>query len=273
MNDNIDDNNIISSPNNKLLKLVKGLINSKKDRDDEDLFVIEGIKTINEISNDFCIKYLIIDEAFQEKVDVITCVKNKNALKSILRVIPSKAFTSLTSMASSEGIMAVVSKKHYQLDDILTKKSLRLILLDQINDPGNLGTIIRTADAFGIDAICISKNSVDMYNPKVTRSTMGSMFHLPIIDNIDSEKLLESLKKANIKTFATNLQSKNYMDDIKNKFNKDESICIIIGNESHGVDKKLIELSDDDFKIYMNGNAESLNVSIAASIVMYEMTK
>lgn len=269
--------NYITSPNNKLLKLVKSLMNSKKDRDQEDKFIIEGIKTINEINDDFVIENLIISEDFLEKIDIITCIKNKNALKSILRVIPRKAFTSLTSMTSSEGILAIVHKKHYQLHELINKKPLNLILLDQINDPGNLGTIIRSADAFGIDLILITKNSVDMYNPKVTRSTMGSIFHLPIIDNVDSDEIIETLKNNDIKIYATNLESQNYMNKIQEQINNDrknnKGVCIVIGNEAHGVSKELIDRSDDDFKIYMKGNAESLNVSTASSIIMYELTK
>ena len=263
--------NLITSKDNKIIKLAYNLINNKKSRDENQMFVIEGIKTINEIPETWTIKNIIISNDFYKNIELISCIKNKNALESILCVCSESVFKSISTMINPEGVLAIVCKNKYELSEIINDNSIKkVVLLDDIQDPGNLGTIIRSADAMGINAIITSDKSVDLYNPKVTRSTMGSMFHLPIIDKVNIVDALKVLKIAGFKVYSTSLNTTKYMDEINLK---DDKICAVIGNEAHGVSEEVINNSDEVFKIEMKGNAESLNASIAASIIMYELAK
>lgn len=249
---------VITSKENKIVKLVSGLIANKKIRDDNDMFIVEGIKTVNEISDDFEIVNVIVSDKFESslRIDAPKVVVSDNIYKGI------------SDMKNPEGVMAIIKKKSYDLD--LLDNMNKVVLLDDIQDPGNLGTIIRTADAMGLDAVITSSDTCDMYNPKVTRSTMGSFFHLPILGKQDKFEIVEVLRKKGFKIYSAALTGETYLDDLDLSSDK---IAIIIGNEAHGIDNKLLEVSDKVFKIKMNGNAESLNASIAASIIMYELSR
>ena len=258
--------NKITSKDNKLIKLVQNLISSKKSRDLEGLFVVEGLKPVMELTKEYEIVSIIVSQDFA-KLNENSLL---NANDSITYEIPDNLYKGLSYMTSPEGIMAIVKKPTFDINMLLTNDILKLIYLDNIQDPGNLGTIIRTADAFNISGVILSKNSVDAFSPKVVRSTMGSMFHLPIITEVDNIETLNKLKENNIQVLATNIKSNNFISDININESK---ICVVIGNEAHGVQKEIIDISDDSFKIKMPGRAESLNAGIAASIIMYELTR
>lgn len=260
---------IITSKDNKLVKLVSMLSTSKKHRDEKDLFIIEGIKTINEISSDFNINNIIVSESFSTNVSLITCI-DQTMIDTLVTVVSDKLYGAMSTMTNPEGVMAIVSKRHYDLENLLNAGKIeKVVILDDIRDPGNLGTIIRSADAMGIDLVITSHESVDLWAPKVTRSTMGSLFHMPIIDKIDLDYALEILKNKGFKVLGTSLDTDKYMD----KCDLSGKVCVIIGNEAHGVNKNVLDKCDETFKIEMKGNAESLNASIAASIIMYEISK
>ncbi|MDR1663277.1 MAG: RNA methyltransferase [Endomicrobium sp.] len=143
------------------------------------------------------------------------------------------------------------------------------MVLENVQDPGNLGAIVRSADAFGAKAIFISKKSTDIYSDKTIRATMGSLFHLPVLNNVDIKELIILMKRKKITIFATSLNSKKYL----NELHCSTKIAFIIGNESNGVKIETEKLANTSFKIPMYGKAESLNVAVAASIIMYEVTK
>ena len=138
-----------------------------------------------------------------------------------------------------------------------------------MNDPGNLGTVIRTADACGADAIFLSKGSVDMYNPKVLRSTMGSMFHVPVFQNVELNEISAKLKKNEIPLYAAHLRGDTYPYGLELA----EPCAFIIGNEARGLSDEAADLCDRWVKIPMPGQAESLNASIAAGVLMYEVVR
>lgn len=140
------------------------------------------------------------------------------------------------------------------------------ILLENIQDPGNMGTIIRTADAADADGVFLSKGCVDIYNPKAVRSTMGSIFHLPIFTDVD---LKELVNKINVETVAAHLKGDKTPYDINMK----KGIAIMIGNEGNGLSNELSEKADNLVKIPMPGKAESMNAGVAASIMIYEAVR
>jgi TrmH family RNA methyltransferase len=248
---------IIKSIQNKIFKDALSL-QSKKQRDKNSLFFVEGKKQVYEIPKNRIIKQVFVSE------------KYKNGIADFKNVITlsSRLFSKLSATKSPQGIMAVVEKKYYDVEEIFKSSGL-FVVLENIQDPGNLGTIIRSADAFGAKAVFVSKGSADVYSDKTIRATMGSIFHLPIIDNINIENTLNSIKKEKISVFAASLRGGRYLNDVKFP----DKSAIVIGNEASGLRNETENLANTLVKIYMTGDAESLNAAIAASIIIYEATK
>ncbi|MDR0723677.1 MAG: RNA methyltransferase [Endomicrobium sp.] len=248
---------IITSTQNSIFKKALKL-QDKKFRDINNCFFIEGKKQVEEIPKDWNIKQVFISEKHRNITENF-----KNTL-----VLSEHLFNKLTTTKSPQGILAVVEKKQYNVADIIKKQGL-FIILENIQDPGNLGTIIRSADAFALKAVFVSKGSADIYSDKVLRSTMGSIFHLPVLDNVDIKDIITLIKKEKVTIYATSLKGKKYIDSVK----LSKKYAFIIGNESNGISNETENLADELIKINMAGSCQSLNAAIAASIIMYEITK
>ena len=165
--------------------------------------------------------------------------------------------------------MAVVKKKKFTLSKDILKNSSLLLGLDNIRDPGNLGTMIRTADAAGADGVLLSNGCVELFNLKVIRSTMGSVFHLPVIENLDFSEVIPDLKEDGFKIIVSEVhEGKDYTE-----VDYPEKTCIVIGNEASGISKEILNLADERIKIPIFGKAESLNASVAAGILLYEKVR
>ena len=160
--------------------------------------------------------------------------------------------------------MAIIEKNNVKEQNIDYSQDMFLIL-DNIQDPGNMGTILRTADSLNIKQIIVSKGSADIYNLKVVRSTMGAIFRVKVIESEDLTKTIREMKKNNIQVCATDLQTDKSIYDID--YHK---TAVVIGNEANGVSNKVLELADTRIKIPMIGKTESLNAAVATSIIMYE---
>jgi TrmH family RNA methyltransferase len=247
---------LIESSQNLTFKNILKL-EDKNFRLQNDVFLVEGKKQVDEISKDWNIKQIIVSKEFED-------IKNfKDPI-----ILSKHLFTKLSSTKSPQGILAIVEKKHYKIEKLIQCHGI-FIVLENIQDPGNLGTIIRSSDAFGVKAVFVSKESADIYSDKTVRSTMGSLFHLPVVDNIDIKGLLDLMKKEKISVFAASLNSKKYLNEIQ--FPK--KAAFIIGNEAKGIKNETEALANTLFKISMPGKAESLNAAVAASIIMYELSK
>ncbi len=257
----------ITSLRNPIIKEIKGLYR-KRDRWENRLFLMEGIKIIDEaISNDINLKYIIYNEKLLLTEDGQNFY-NKNIDFPRLIKVTDIVFKEISDTDNPQGVLAVGEFNFNSLENDMDFKS-SLLFLDGLQDPGNMGTIIRSCDAFKLDGIILGENCVDLYNPKVVRATMGSIFRVPIYytkNNIDG---LKKLKDNNFKLYATSLDGSvpNYDIDYNEKY------VIAIGNESRGVDNSILEIADSLIKIPMPGNAESLNAGVAASIIMYEAMK
>ena len=249
---------LITSRNNDLIKKVKSL-NDKKFRNQYNQFIIEGDKMINEaIKEKISIEYIFVEENYEWKNSGIDSNRIINVSSSVMEAI--------SSLKNSPGVLAVAEKKtNKNIEGIDLKDEDLFLILDNVQDPGNIGTIIRTADSIGLKYIFIKDGSCDIYNPKVLRSTMGSIFRVECVTFSDSKVLIDKLKQNNIKVYATNLKTNKSIYDVDFK-----NSAIIVGNESNGVSEELLELADENIKIPMRGNAESLNVAIATSIILYE---
>ena len=229
-------------------------------------FIIEGLKLIKEaIEENANIKQIVICDNYQN-TGVIPTELMYEIAKYECVYVTDKVFNSISDVNSPQGILAIIeiNDKEKEIDysqDII-------VALDDIQDPGNLGTILRTVDSIGLNQILVSKGTADCYNPKVVRSTMGAIFRVKIIECEDLEKTLKEIKKHKFKLVVTSLQTENSLYDID--FNKK---VIIIGNEANGVEAKIQEISDEKIKIPMLGKTESLNAAVATSIVLYEYVR
>ena len=255
--------NIISSKDNEIIKNIRKL-KEKKYRDIENSYIIEGIKLIKEaIEEKANIKQIVMCEEFSDdEVDKDTLFE---LARHNLINVTKNVFNLITDVKTPQGIIAVVEKK--QNKDANYKEDI-IIALDDIQDPGNLGTILRTVDSANLKQVIVSKNTVDVYNPKVVRSTMGAIFRINIVEADDLKEELEKAKSHNYKVMVTSLNAKKNIYDAD--FNKK---VIVIGNEANGVSKEIQDMADEKVIIPMLGKTESLNASVATSIMVYEYVR
>lgn len=236
---------MIDSLDNKKIKEIASL-KIKKYRDQYGLFLVEGKHLVDEAKKSGLLEEVILldDEYdFDKKL-----------------IVSEKVMKKLSFQDSLPSIMGVCKIKDSKLI------GSKYLLLDGIQDPGNLGTIIRSSLAFGVDTIVLSKDSVDLYNDKVIRSTQGMIFHINII-RCDLEEVINKIK-GDIKIIGTSLGDSTPLRSI----DKLERYALIVGNEGNGVKKEILDLCDDIVRIEMNKDVESLNVGVATSIILYEMS-
>ncbi len=259
---------IIKSKDNSKIKYIRSL-STKKKRDEENVFIVEGIKFVNEAINEKAnIIYLLFSESSLNKTDINELYNF--SLKSGIDnyVCDDNIFNSISDTINAQGVIAVVEKKKHEENNLL-KNCRFIVMCDRIQDPGNLGTIIRTSDAFGPAAVILNKGCVDIYNPKVVRATAGAIFRVPFV-YIDSDiEFIATLNNHGYKIISTVVDSDNSFDDI----DEENKICVVIGNEGQGVSREIVESSHMNITIRMPGRAESLNASIAAGICIYEIRK
>lgn len=234
---------VITSKDNEIVKNIKKL-KEKKYRDQSGQYIIEGIK--------------LVKEAIEEKASIHKivlcedCENNGTIAKSLMYEIAKydciyvskKVFETLTDVNTPQGILAVISRKNSN-EQVSYKEDI-IVVLDGIQDPGNLGTILRTVDSVGLTQIVLSEKTADPYNPKVVRSTMGAIFRLNIIQSKDIIETLKNIKKNKYKLLATSLEDSEsiYTTDLNKK-------AIIIGNEANGVSEDVFEIVDKKTKIPM----------------------
>ena len=255
---------VISSKDNEFIKHIKKL-KDKKYRDLNNEYIIEGIKIIEEAINEKAnIKQVVICD---------DCEKTSNISKELMYEIAryeciyvtKKIFDSLTDVSNPQGILAIVEKNNTSpikyTEDII-------VALDGLQDPGNLGTILRTLDSANLSQIIVSKDTVDAYNPKVVRSTMGAIFRINIVEANNLKETLSEIKKHKYKIMCTDLKAKKNIYEID--YNKK---ILVIGNEANGVSKEILEIADEKIIIPMLGKTESLNASVATSIIIYEYVR
>ncbi len=259
---------IIKSNTNKTIKYIKSL-QLKKYRDEHDKFIIEGEKLLKEALNyKASISMVLLSESFAQSErfqELEVCLNNSNVP---IYYADDRVFKEAGETETPQGVIAIVDKMFLTLDSILQKDEICVVMLDEVRDPGNAGTIIRTADACGIDAVLLSKGSVDLYNGKTIRATMGSLFHIPVIQSMDTAEAILRLKQSDVITIGADPHSSESCIDLPQY----KRSAIIIGNEAQGIGSDIKALLDKNIKIPMPGRAESLNAGIAAAILMYEFS-
>ena len=241
---------ITSVDNERVKKYIK--LKDKKYRDSTDEFLVEGSHLVIEAYKQGLIKELIleIDEVFP-----LAGIEN-------IIYLPMDIIKKISSVETPQTVMALCSKKK-ESEDL----GNRIILVDNVQDPGNLGTIIRSSRAFNVDTVILSENSVDLYNPKTIRSTQGMFFHLNVLRR-DLLEVIDELKAKEIPIYGTLVE---HGEDVRTLSKKDkEKFALVVGNEGNGVRREISSKCDKNLYIKMNSNVESLNVGIAASILLYE---
>ena len=239
---------LIESVDNKKIKTLRKL-HQKKYRDEEKKFLVEGIHLVNEAYNSGNLLEVILINSEEVDFNVPVTYVTDNVMKS------------LSNLDTPYNIIGVCSYSNNQ------KIGNKVLMLDNIQDPGNLGTIIRSSVAFNIDTIIISNNTVDLYNDKVLRGCQGMNFHINIIRD-DLKKYINNLKNNNYKIFTTDVNNGKELKSIKTS----DKYVIIMGNEGNGVSKEISDMSDEKIYINMNENCESLNVAVATSIILYQLS-
>lgn len=257
---------IIKSKENSKIKFVRSL-STKKGRDEHNAFIVEGIKFVSEaIKENAHIMYLILSEKAIDKTEIKELLSMADDAGVEIIVCEDNIFNSAADTINSQGAIAVIKKK-------IAKQRIEdyrfVIFCDRIQDPGNLGTIIRTADAFGPAAVFLNKGCVDAYNSKVVRASAGAIFRANLFQSELDEETLDFLINSGYSIISTVVDSKYSFDSIEDS----ERICVVIGNEGQGVSREIVNKSHKTITIKMSGRAESLNASIAAGICIYEIRK
>ena len=277
---------IISSKDNKKIRYIRSLLEKGNIRKKSKAFVVEGIKLVDEALEYGKVLEVVCSESLYDEIisgdlsgNRLLAENDKNITSyvkkgSSLLVVSDTVFKSMSETKTPQGILAVVEMPDYRLLDkgfleqAYTKNGkIKLLVLEDTADPGNLGTIMRTAEAAGVTGVIMGKGTVDIFNPKVVRSTMGSIFRLPFAYAEDLKETIQKLKTQGISFYATHLKGKKSYKDIKYS----DSSAILVGNEARGLSDEVADLADTYVLIPMQGKVESLNAAVAAALMMYEV--
>ena len=256
---------MITSTSNKKIKELVAMVKKSSIGKKKNAYIIEGIRMFSELKPEEILE-VFVSESFENE--------NKSLLKDIFpeyETVSDRVFDSISDTKTPQGVLAVAKRKEYTLENILknAQEPFSLLILDGLQDPGNLGTLVRAGEGAGISGIIMSENTVDIYNPKVIRSTMGSIFRVPFIYVKDLKEVIDKLNSKGISVYASSLEGAIEYD--RPDYKKDTAF--IIGNEAAGISKEILDITDKKIKIPMLGEVESLNAAVAGSILMYEAVR
>lgn len=254
---------MITSSSNAQIKNVIQLNTKGKARREQGLFVVEGVKMFREAPKAWVQKVYISEGLYN------TQGWSKEMDSYPFEVVQSKVFGQMCDTKTPQGILTVLRQPSYSAEEILTGDAPLFILLEDLQDPGNAGTILRTAEGAGVNGIFLTKNCVDLFNPKTIRSTMGSIYRMPFLYVEDALELTDMLKKRGISAYAAHLAGKKSYDEE----DYTGGTVFLIGNEGNGLSDELAEKASHLIRIPMSGNVESLNAAMACGILVYEAAR
>ena len=265
---------MITSTTNAQVKNVIALRDKAKARKEQDCFLVEGIRMFLEIPKEEMVKAYcsksFYDYISGSKPDETNYTQALQSRIGQCEVVEDKVFQIMSDTVTPQGVLAIVKKRHLTLNEVLSRKHTReshcFLILESLQDPGNLGTIVRTAEGAGAAGIIMNNGTVDIYNPKVVRSTMGSVFRVPFVYVDDLMGAILSMKENGIQICAAHL--KGTMDYDEPDYTK--RVAFMIGNEGNGLSDAVSGQADLLIKIPMCGKVESLNAASAANVLMYE---
>ena len=254
---------MITSTSNPQVKRLIQLQKKSKERNEGKVFVVEGLRMFAEVPRERVEKVYISESLYNKK-------KQELNLQNLeYEILSDSVFSHVSDTKTPQGILCVIRQERYDVNALMQLTNPHFIVLDNLQDPGNLGTIVRTAEGAGVDAIFMSKDCVDIYNPKTIRSTMGSIYRMPHIYIEDILLLLEEFRKKGVKSYAAHLQGEHSYED--EDYNS--GTAILIGNEGNGLREEVAQKADIWVRIPMCGQVESLNAAIAASVLMFEVAR
>ena len=287
---------MITSAANKKVKNIASLLSRSRERKKQGVFVVEGIKMFAEAPIDRILEIYIeetlfkevlagkADEEFVKKLDQITgclpkkdgksCVAKDNGISVEFEIVRDDIFRKMSDTQTPQGILCVVKRMDEAFEDLIREAQRReepglYLVLEDIQDPGNLGTMIRAGEGAGVSGIIMSDKTVDVYNPKTIRATMGSIYRVPFCYVSDLHRCIKDLQECDIQVFAAHLKGEESYD----LQDYCRSVAFLIGNEGNGLKDETAELADTYIKIPMLGKVESLNAAIAATLLVYEAAR
>ncbi|MCR5273506.1 MAG: RNA methyltransferase [Lachnospiraceae bacterium] len=251
----------ITSTSNSKIKYIEKLNQKSRFRHSEGAYVIEGERMLKEV-DPALVREVYVSENYRG--NEISRFESENIP---VFYVSDAVFKSMSDTKTPQGILGIAEIKEHSLDDMLKGDKTLLLFLEDIQDPGNLGTMIRTGEGAGVTGIVTSKNTVDLYSPKTVRSTMGSLFRVPVIAVDDFGETILSVRREGVKLYAAHLCGSVFYD----KADYGGACGFLIGNEGNGLKEETAKLADGYIKIPMEGKVESLNAAIAATLLMYEV--
>lgn len=253
----------ITSTSNQQMKHIKELLNKGKERRKQKLFVAEGIRMVAETPAERLEK-IYVSESFLRHPPELRGLDLSEAV-----IVQDQVFRQISDTQTPQGILAIVRQSEQNLEQILSRPEPLLLFLENIQDPGNLGTMMRTAEGAGVTGLVMSRDTVDIYNPKTIRATMGSLYRMPFVYVEDFAGAIRQAKDLGIHLYAAHLKGEKYYDRMDYR----QPSGFIIGNEGNGLTKETADSASDYIRIPMAGQVESLNAAVAASILMYEASR
>lgn len=248
---------MITTTQNKQIKQIIKLKKSARERKKQELFIVEGIRMFTEIPKEYLYKTYASEDFYNEHQEVFQGID--------VELVSDQVMKEISDTMTPQGVLALVKMLNYSLTDLLNQESPLFLVLENLQDPGNLGTILRTGEGAGITGLIMSRDTVDIYNPKVTRSTMGSIFRVPFVYVDDLFEVVETMKEKQITTYAAHLNGTDYTrEDYR------AGSAFLIGNEGNGLTDDLTEKAQKKIKIPMCGKVESLNAAMASGLLVYE---
>lgn len=254
---------MITSTSNQQIKKLSLLMKKAKERKEQGLFVVEGVKMFGEAPREW-LAGVYVSEQF------VSNEEHRKLLSDVpYEIVADSVFRAVSDTQTPQGILAVVRMPKYTMDDMLRGDQTHLLILESVQDPGNLGTMVRTGEGAGITGVVMNRTTVDLFNPKTIRSTMGSIYRVPFVVADDLEQTLQMLKKKGVRLYAAHLKGQKQYD----AFDYTEATGFLIGNEGNGLSDEIANAADSYIRIPMEGQVESLNAAISASLLMYECNR
>ncbi len=265
----------ISSNQNEKIKFLRKIRDDSKTRKESKLYMAEGITLMCEIDAELIDSYYIDEDKFDSVLKKINEASDRKLDENKIYKVKSSVFESIVDTKSSQGICVLVSMKEVLLDEFIrlcsNSKNIHLVVLENVSDPGNVGTILRSSLAFDIAGVIVDSKCADIYSPKVVRSSMGSIFRQNIYISEDLVDDIRALRRSGIKIYATSPSKDKAKPFEEINFEDDRKIGIVFGNEAHGISEDVLVQCDGSMRLDMTDKIESLNVAVCASICMYLM--
>ena len=255
---------MITSTSNARVKRLVNLKKKKKARDEERVFLVEGIRMFREVPTDQLEEVYVSESFYKKEKDTVEAVLQGTGIRP--EELSDTVYAYASDTKTPQGVLCVVRQMEYPLEKVITGQCPMIMVLEHLQDPGNLVTILRTAEGAGVTGIVMDRECVDIYNPKTIRSTMGSIYRMPFCYVEDLKAAIGSLKEAGIGVYAAHLDGRHDYDEE----DYGRPCAFLIGNEGNGLSQETAELADIYIKIPMEGQVESLNAAIAASVLMFE---